>query len=149
MIHTYVAYQSSLPSFGVVCTHILAQKLRKFDTLVCHGQNSSRALKGKEAFDWIQNANELIVQLLNVLSQSVKAWKNFRAEGGDVGYFHSSDFADLRKRKRLALQSIDQTFKDLESHQDRLISLKDTCFNSANAVSLWHNLSHRAPLCSG
>jgi hypothetical protein len=97
--------------------------------------NANRTQKGKEAFDWIQDVMQLIVQLLNVLSQTVKSWEYFRSSRGGISYFESFGCPELQKRTHMALRNINLVFEDLQSCRDRLDSLNKTCQSSADAVS--------------
>ena len=87
----------------------------------------------------------LLSRLLAVLSETIKAWDDFRSPEGDCGYFQdiSSDPrhpSEMNIHTRRSLRAVDLTFSQLESFQRRLIHLKETCQLSAQAVS--HNQSY-------
>jgi hypothetical protein len=98
------------------------------------GVKSSHVI-AKEAFDWIQQTTELIIRLLEVLSETIEAWEAFRAPDGDNGYFSDMSRAPLRESVLRSFRSINQSFQALKYCQQRLVSLKESCQNSASAVS--------------
>ena len=90
----------------------------------------------KKSFDWTHQTMELVSQLLDVLSETIKAWDIFNSSDGDIGYFSDIDSLDTpRFRTRLSLCAIKEIFEILEGLQRKLLFLEKSCRNSAEAVS--------------
>jgi len=80
---------------------------------------------------------ELLSQLLDVLSETIKAWERFNSSNGDIGYFSDieSSLDASQHRTRLSPRAIGETFETLEGLQQKLLLLDKSCHNSAQAVS--------------
>ena len=93
----------------------------------------------KETFDSTLQAIDLLSKLVAVLEKTTKAWKRFSSENGDIGYFsriNSVPESDIPQRcVRESILGINETFETLEDLQQTLISLKESCHDSAQAVS--------------
>jgi len=87
----------------------------------------------KETEEWTRQIVELLNQLQDVLSETVKAWERFNSENGDIDYFSDIDFSENRCRG--SLSKIKETFEVLESHQRTLQKLSKSCHDSAQNVS--------------
>lgn len=75
---------------------------------------------------------------MGVLSGDIKCWERFKSPNGDIGYFSdidSSPDASHRRRTRLSLRAINETFETLEGLQQKLLLLDKSCRNSAQDVS--------------
>jgi hypothetical protein len=79
----------------------------------------------------------ILGQLLHVLSETVEAWEEFRSSDGDSGYFKDvgSNSWDQERVLSLLLE-IKVKFDALKSVQRTLLSLKERCQKSADAVSM-------------
>ncbi|PSS22711.1 hypothetical protein M430DRAFT_16661 [Amorphotheca resinae ATCC 22711] len=98
-----------------------------------------RAEDIKKTFDWTQQIIELLSRVLGVLSGDIKCWERFKSPNGDIGYFSdidSSPDASHRRRTRLSLRAINETFETLEGLQQKLLLLDKSCRNSAQDLQL-------------
>jgi hypothetical protein len=120
--------------------HLLITRQRKRHpfTLSQRSRNKGGRVKDvKKAFDWTQQAIELLSQLLDVLSETIKAWDMFKSPNGDIGYFtDASTLPNTQKSPlHLSFHSIQETFEQLECLYRQLLKLDKSCKNSAQTVS--------------
>lgn len=82
---------------------------------------------------------DLLSKLVAVLEKTTKAWQRFSSDRGDISYFSrigSTPDTDISQRcVRASLFSINETFETLEDLKQTLILLKESCHDSAQAVS--------------
>ncbi|KAH8588290.1 hypothetical protein B0O99DRAFT_693577 [Bisporella sp. PMI_857] len=102
------------------------------------GKEGDQAEDIKKSFDWTHQTMDLLSQLLDVLSETIKAWEIFNSPSGDINYFsdiYSSQDAQ-QPRTRLSLRAIKETMETMEGLQQKLFLLDKSCRNSAEALQL-------------
>ncbi|KAF2489385.1 hypothetical protein BU16DRAFT_180672 [Lophium mytilinum] len=100
-------------------------------------QNSTENVK--EIFEWTLRTMRLLSRVLDVLSATVQAWERFKCHNGDIGYFRDSSTETSpfpRQTIQRSLCAIDGKFEELTFLQEKLVALKETCNNSAEALKL-------------
>jgi hypothetical protein len=80
---------------------------------------------------------ELLSRLINLLSESVRAWERFNSPDGGISYFSDIDSGEdvLKHRSRRRIRAINETFQDLEDFQKKLIGMDKECQTLAQTVS--------------
>lgn len=79
---------------------------------------------------------QLIAELQQSLSETMMAWNKFKAPDGDGGYFIDVGVNEQDRRMALgSLRSIDECFDSLGALHRTLISCKERCQSSNEAVS--------------
>lgn len=91
----------------------------------------------KKICDRTQRARELLSKLINVLSATINAWEMFNAQHGDICYFLDFDSSQATSRDSVygCLRSINESFRELQFIQQKLILLQDSCRGLAKDVS--------------
>lgn len=77
----------------------------------------------------------LLRQLLPVLTETTKAWERFASANGDIDCFDNIQSSPDNISPHKLLRAIKESFETLEDLQQKLLSLENTCKNSARAVS--------------
>lgn len=136
----YVAVFSSIEIIFVTSLSMLTNCQEACVSSVLTQDSRSVGGNGTEEFlNWTQRTANLLEQLLDVLSKTIKSWEGFNSWNRDIGYFSSMEISaesdPSRLRARLSLRAINETFERLQNCQQLLLSLKHSCDNSAQAVS--------------
>jgi hypothetical protein len=92
----------------------------------------------KEAFDWALQMTDFLRKPHDVLLATVKAWRAFSSENGDIGYFEDPDpdpdpkFIESRHHSIMLLSVI---FRQLEEYQEKIVALNKRCSDYQKTVS--------------
>jgi hypothetical protein len=89
----------------------------------------------KEAFAITLNTMHLLRRLHSVLSGTIEAWASFKASGGDIDYFRSSDAAPICSNAKRSFVAINNSFQRLQGDQTKLVVLQKSCFDYSRTVS--------------
>ena len=106
--------------------------LRRLDTA------QDRTTEMKEAFDWAQQMTDFLRKPHDVLLATVKAWRAFSSEDGDIGYFEDPDpetdpkFIASRHR---SIKLLSVFFRQLEEYQEKIVALNKRCSDYKETVS--------------
>lgn len=86
-------------------------------------------------FDWLFMIRELLEELDEGLSDTVKAWDEFRSSGGDSDYFRNSTSLAVHTSIRRHLRAIDDTFETLRCFHQKIVFLLERNQRSADRVT--------------
>jgi hypothetical protein len=91
-----------------------------------------------EAFDWAQQMTDFLRKPHDVLLATVKAWRAFSSEGGDIGYFDNPDpEADPKSivSRQRSIKVLSAIFRQLEEYQEKIVALNKRCSDYKESVS--------------
>jgi hypothetical protein len=77
---------------------------------------------------WNMQTQNLLNQLKHGLVKTIKAWRRFSSDDGDIGYFLDASVGSLRS-------AIQEKFDELEVLQGRLEPLEKICEGFGKVVS--------------
>jgi hypothetical protein len=95
----------------------------------------------KACFEWTRQKMDLVRELLDTLSDLLHEWSKFISPDGDWVFF--SDLVDFPTnmshaqhldRAGQSLRSIKQTFGELESDRNKLVSIKESLSRDFSTV---------------
>lgn len=102
------------------------------------GTAQDRTTEIEEAFDWAQQMTDFLRKPHDVLLATVKAWRAFRSEDGDIGYFEDPDpdtdpIVIASRHRSIKLLSV--IFRQLEEYQEKIVALNKRCLDYRETVS--------------
>lgn len=91
----------------------------------------------EETYKWTMQTLTILSYCLNVLSNSVISWDQFKAPDGDINYFADAQMPQSESihRSALSLWAIQHLYNQLEGHKRELLALKEACSVSLKDVS--------------
>ena len=101
------------------------------------GAGTERARLIKRSDNWTRSTTQLLNDLLEKLSETMKSYEKFRQR--DYDYFHH--IQDAADRAYLSLHGAETAFEDLRDCEEKLIRLKKRCCDHRGDVSLL-SISH-------
>lgn len=78
---------------------------------------------------------EVLRQLLDVLSETTKAWERFNLHNGDINHFSAAAFTENSQSAYRSLHYINKVFDNLEGLQRKLQRQETVCQDLSQAVS--------------
>lgn len=109
-------------------------------TPVQHSENRRYQTKNvEETLERNVKTIELLTQLHNRISRTVRAWETFYSYDGDIAYFQDFDLRSSDRSSRLvygSLLAIRETLAKLKDLEQDVLLLKQSCLGSTDALNL-------------
>jgi hypothetical protein len=104
--------------------------------------SQNQTIEMKVAFDWALQMMGLLRKPHNILLATVRAWRAFNSEDGDVGYFFDDLDEDATTKaieahvaRHRSMQNIKKLFCELGEYQGNIVALSEKCSDYKKAVS--------------